>query len=745
MNVSTRKRSKRRKKGKDNDRVGDRTTLGSGQGVDSLRDMGNERSSANLCRKIPFQHGNGKRENSEVPSYVEKSPGAFTWKRSKRREKGKDDATLDSRDMGRKPGDVGTGRGQSYTTFRRSRGSAKTARNGDPCAEGKDSPVYTGLDTETFQGRAVLICTPDNACYPKTWRDCWHFLDTNGPDFICWNVSYDARAMLAFLPGTVLRALRKWGTAKHRDWQIVFKGRKSLSVSKGSWSVDGHTKDDLSNPLKFKANRTVRLWDAYPYYESSLDAAAEKFLQEKKIEVPQSWLEDMKTAIRDHREEVERYCLRDASLTERLWQILEKQYLELGVKPWRAASPASLAIRAFPESFKLKGTPRFIQDIFLKSYYGGRAEIYWRGNIGPAVGYDIHSAYPSALADMPDPRGCTAVRTESQKPRADAAYGSYKVRMKIHPDTLICPVPFRPRSGPLVYPSGVFTTWVTKPELQILREFGFEYKITYGLELLRESDKMLFPDLREWFRMRQENPACSWAIKKTLNSLYGKLAETRRVRCKIELKPGESLPRNAEYVDGSWTERKRIRTSHTHFAVAAAVTGECRAKLFRAMMEKPEAIAAVHTDGIISREKLPLKLGDGLGEWGQDYVTPEMILIGCGMYLYRTGPDEWREKTRGFHMKQSLRTMATCQKAKCGFKLKHALTLADAERRGWRSLNVMLDIEKVIDSNMDVKRVWPVDWLAFQDVFKHKQHSRALVLVSRDVAFPRRRRKKKSK
>lgn len=652
MNVSTRKRSKRRKKGKDNDRVGDRTTLGSGQGVDSLRDMGNEKSSANLCRKIPFQHGNGKRENSEVPSYV-------------------------------------------------------------------------GLDTETFQGRAVLICTPDNACYPKTWRDCWEFLDANGPDFICWNVSYDARAILAFLPGTVLRALRKWGRAKYHRWELVFKGRKSLTIK--------------------KVDRIVRFWDAYPYYESSLDAAAEKFLQEKKIEVPQAWLEDMKTAIRNHREEVEQYCLRDANLTERLWQILEKQYLELGVKPWRAASPASLAIRAFPESFKLKGTPRFIQDIFLKSYYGGRAEIYWRGNIGPAVGYDIHSAYPSALADMPDPRGCTAVRTESQKPRADAAYGSYKVQMKIHPDTLICPVPFRPRSGPLVYPSGVFTTWVTKAELELLREYNFDHTIAYGLELLRESDRMLFPDLREWFRMRQENPACSWAIKKTLNSLYGKLAETRRVRCKIKLKPGDSLPWNAEYVDGSWTECKRIRTSHTHFAVAAAVTGECRAKLFRAMMERPEAIAAVHTDGIISREKLPLKLGDGLGEWGQDYVTPEMILIGCGMYLYRTGPDEWKEKTRGFHMKQSLRTMATCQESKCGFKLKHALTLADAERRGWRSLNVMLDIEKVIDSNMDVKRAWPVDWLAFQDVFKHKQHSRALVLVSRDIAFPRRRRKKKPK
>lgn len=650
-----------------------------------------------------------------------KSPGAFTRKRSKRREKGNRHEDMSGRMDGFIDGPVGSDRRQPRNAIR-----GKTKHASDEKAIKRNTIqseiVYTGLDTETFQGRAVLICTPDNACYPKSWRDCWEFLDANGPDFICWNVSYDARAILAFLPGTILHALRKWGRATHRSWTIVFKGRKSLSVSKGK--------------------RHVRLWDAYPYYESSLDAAAEKFLQENKIEVPQAWLEDMKTAIRDHRQEVERYCLRDASLTERLWQILEKQYLELGVKPWRAPSPASLAIRAFPESFKLAGTPRFIQDLFLKSYYGGRAEIYWRGNVGKAFGYDIHSAYPSALADMPDPRGCTAVKTESQKPRSDAAYGSYKVRLKIHPETRICPVPFRPRSGPLVYPSGVFTTWVTKPELQVLREFGFDYKIIYGLELLRNSDKMLFPDLRDWFRMRQENPACSWAIKKTLNSLYGKLAETRRVRCKIELKPGGSLPRNAEYLDGTWTERKRIRTSHTHFAVAAAVTGECRAKLFRAMMQNPDAIAAVHTDGIISREKLPLEIGPGLGEWGEDYATPEMILIGCGMYLYRTGLDEWKEKTRGFHMKQSLRTLATKETAKVGFKLKHALTLADAERRGWRSLNVMLDIEKVIDSNMDVKRAWPVDWLAFQDVFKHKQHSLSLVLVSKDVAFPRRRKKK---
>lgn len=587
------------------------------------------------------------------------------------------------------------------------------------------APIYTGLDTETFQGKAVLICTPDNACYPKSWRDVWAFLDANGPDFVCWNVSYDARALLAFLPGTILRKLRKWGHADYHSWRIVFKGRKSLTITKDK--------------------RTVRLWDAYPYFESSLDDAAFKFLEERKIKVPQEWLDDMEMAIRHYREQVEAYCRRDASLTERLWNIIEAQYVELGVKPWHAASPASLAIRAFPDSFKLKGTPRFVQDIFVRSYYGGRAEIYWRGNIGKAYGYDIHSAYPSALADMADPRECMPVRCQLQKPRPDAAYGSYKVRVKIHPETRICPLPFRPRSGPLLYPSGVFETWVTLPELEVLREYDFDYKITYGLELLRNSDAMLFPDLRHWFRMRKENPACSHAIKKTLNSLYGKLAETRRVRCKVELKPGEKLPRNAEYLDGSWTERRRIRTTHTHFAVAAAVTGVCRAKLFRAMMDNPDVIAAVHTDGIISREKLNFKLGDGLGEWGQDYVTPEMILIGCGMYLYQTGPNEWKEKTRGFHMKQSLRTLATKQTARVGFKLKHALTLADAERRGWKSLNVMLDIEKMIDSNMDVKRAWPCDWMAFQDVFNHRQHSLPLVLVSKGVVRRKRSKKKRKK
>ena len=92
---------------------------------------------------------------------------------------------------------------QSGNSVRSKTGNAPNAKEVEERAI-QSEIVYTGLDTETFQGRAVLICTPDNACYPKNWRDCWEFLDANGPDFICWNVSYDARAILAFLPGSIL-------------------------------------------------------------------------------------------------------------------------------------------------------------------------------------------------------------------------------------------------------------------------------------------------------------------------------------------------------------------------------------------------------------------------------------------------------------------------------------------------------------------------------------------------------------
>lgn len=596
----------------------------------------------------------------------------------------------------------------------------------------KEAVRYIGLDTETVKGKAVLICTPAEECFPKTWGDCWDFIKKRR-DYVTFNVSYDARALLAFLPGKTLLQLRQGLTGTYRGWKITYWTRKRLSISKGK--------------------TVVSFWDVYPYYESSLDGAARKWLGARKLKIPRRWLLDMSIPLANKRDraKVVSYCKRDARLTQELWELVATQYAKLDIDPYRAASPATLATRAFPDSYRHGDVPRYVQSVFRKSYYGGRTEIYRRGNVGGAFCYDIHSAYPSALSKMVDPACCEAVRCEPEQTHArpGAVYGSYKVTIKVPPDVALGPVPFRPARGPLLYPAGVFTTWITKPELGMLASYRFGYKIVDGLELiLIRPPRPLFPDIVKYYKMRQEVPAVSHAVKKTLNSIYGKLAETREILVPVL---NRSPPRNARMHNGKLTVKTEIPTNHTHFAVAAAITGEIRVRLFQAMQTNPDAIVAVHTDGIVSVKKLDIHIGPNLGDWGLDHEPDEAIVIGCGIYLYRTGKT-WTERTRGLHLDRPLRSLRTCKSPVCEFRIGHADTLADAARTGWHNLNVIHTIKKRVNSNMDTKRAWPKPWESFRDVFTKQQTSQTLVTVTRDVLEnrglikgPRRRRAKKRK
>lgn len=581
--------------------------------------------------------------------------------------------------------------------------------------------AYVGLDSETQDGKAILFATPTEYATVSSWRDCWRFLVARGPDFCVFNLSYDARAMLAYLPGTVLTALRRHGTARYGRWSIRYVARKSLSI--------GYEGD----------KRRVYFWDVYPYYDSSLDRAAARYLDgEHKDDIPKDWLPRMGWALKRHRETVIKYCQRDAGLTQRLWEICAKQYRALEVPVERAVSPASLAVRAFSESYDFRHVPRYVQEIFRRSYYGGRAEIYQRGNVGRARFYDIHSAYPSVLVKLLDPRLCTEVKARPGKPpRCDTAYGSYQIYVEIPLDEHLPPLPYRSSSLPLVYPAGAFTTWTDAETLRMLLEYGYKVRVLEGIELLVDSERLLFPDLEKWYRMRREVPAVALAIKKTLNSVYGKLAERRAIWTECKKR---KLPASARFRDGKWCVKSRIPTGHTHFGVAAAVTAGCRCRLFRAMRTLGTSVISCHTDGIVSKRPLREGLGEKLGEWGYEYTAEETIILGIGMHVCRVTPAEaerlgwdglWHERKRGFHLSYPLRDLLTDKRARVPVKIRHAVTLAEAERLGWDNVNRMIEVEKIMDANMDRKRAWTRPWESFAECATRKQRSRSLIIVDK--------------
>ena len=581
-------------------------------------------------------------------------------------------------------------------------------------------PKYVGLDTETVNGRAVLICTPDLACYPESWRGCVDFLFSTGArDYITWNVTYDSQAILSYVPRTVMARLREHNRVRYRSCSIRYIPRKQLQIT------------------NHRIGRTVAFWDCYPYFDSSLDAAAGTWLGERKMLIPKKWLEDMSVPLSRPRDRarVELYCKRDAGLTQRLWEIVEAQYIAIGVSPHRAPGPATIARRAFPEIYDFRNVPRRVQGLFRRSYYGGRSEIVRRGRVGRAYYYDIHSAYPSALEQCEDPRESTLVLARRGKPpRSDAMYGTYKTRVEIPLDTPFGPLPYRSNNHPLIYPVGVFLTWITRPELEMLRAYGFNHEVLGGAELLRTGAAPLFPPgvIRELYARRKANPNVALALKKTMNCLYGKFAETRVIH--VQHKHGY-LPCSARRgEDGRWRYPIEIPTTHTHYAVAAHVTATIRVRLFAAAMHYPKSVVSMATDGIVTTRKLPLKRGSGLGQWGVSYEAAEFVQLGNGIYCYRiTGERDWNERRRGIRDPGFYERVHNRRRRTVPVCVMRAISLAEAARTGYRNLNIMTRITKNLDVNMDTKRVWPAELRTYAEAFRSQQRSRPWIIAPRGV------------
>ena len=112
---------------------------------------------------------------------------------------------------------------------------------------------------------------------------------------------------------------------------------------------------------------------------------------------------------------------------------------------------------------KFDSIPYEIQEMAFRSYYGGRFEILKRGFIGNAYLYDINSAYPYAITQIPDLTKGKWVKRKSIHPKAKL--GFFKIIANIPDCEYIPPFPFR-ANHENIFPSGKFETYVTLQELQ---------------------------------------------------------------------------------------------------------------------------------------------------------------------------------------------------------------------------------------------------------------------------------------
>lgn len=251
------------------------------------------------------------------------------------------------------------------------------------------------------------------------------------------------------------------------------------------------------------------------------------------------------------------------------------------------------------------------------AYYGGRFEISRIGLIpGPIYQYDLRSAYPAAMLQLPCPLDTRWVH----RPRASRLPEGELYLAKIsfsHPDGPWCGLPFR-QNGGLFWPFQG-TGWYWSLEIEAAQQhLGAEIAAVHDLWIARfECSCRPFDWVQGIYEERRRigSKTRGYPLKLGLNSLYGKMAQ-------------------------------RCGRGPYHDAVAAGlITAITRARLIEAIGYDPGAVLMLATDAVFSTRPLALDTGERLGQW-EEKVWPDLFIAKPGVYW---SPSDLKEsvKSRG--------------------------------------------------------------------------------------------------
>lgn len=280
-------------------------------------------------------------------------------------------------------------------------------------------------------------------------------------------------------------------------------------------------------------------------------------------------------------------------------------------------STASAMVRAV--GWKPPEVEAKIQEIAESAFFGGRTEISCIGPVnGPVYGYDINSAYPAAIAGLPEIEGKKWAKVKTW---AAGCWGFYRVRWKQAKTQCWGLFPMRGavlpsgrRSISLLYPTegeGWFHSHEVRAALDVAPDC---VEILEGY-VIGDSGRP-FAWVAESVKLRMHYKAIkderAFPLKVGLNSIYGKLAQhsgTHPLQC---------------------------------MAYAASVTAQTRAALLRAAYPRKHGVILLATDGILATTPLDeLPIGKGMGQWETEtYDSAWMLQAG----VYWAGQ---KKRTRG--------------------------------------------------------------------------------------------------
>ena len=478
---------------------------------------------------------------------------------------------------------------------------------------------FLSYDGEGYNGKYVLLANSygDRIYNPEglSSGDCLEFLAlkyADSPKRVAFAFGYDVNNIIRDLPDDSIERL-------FRNQVVKWEGFRLKYVPGKIFSVNG-----------------ITYYDTFSFFATNFINVVKRMLGEDRVTEN---LRQGKAARGEFEswniEDIIKYNDEELQLLVEILDKLRDAFTRVGVHLTEWYGPGAVA----KVWYKTHGVlPRdVLQDevaLALNSaYYGGRFEQVRLGRISPVWEYDIHSAYPSIMAEMPYfTTWRTARRYEQNK--YSIWYVSFDLRGAINFERNkkkriedgFFPLPMRSKDGRICYPM-IGKGWFWQSEIQNAIDFfpGGKVKIHKGFVANTEGRpfdwvKPLYDQRQE---LKQAGDLSEYAIKVGLNSLYGKTAQ--RVG-------------RAEYFSLAW---------------AGFITAEVRAKLARVGYEKGrEKIIGFATDALFSTEKLDLPLSTDLGDWEEEKFDYGLFFQ-SGVYRLVKG-QEHHDRYRGSPLRSGI-------------------------------------------------------------------------------------------
>jgi len=464
------------------------------------------------------------------------------------------------------------------------------------------------LDFEAEDGNAFLLRDSEGKKldYPNiTFENLVKFLFRyEGKWCFFWHLGYDALCFLKFLPRQVLDSYKKNRKLKfhHMGYVIHYIPNKQLTIRKGKHSVS--------------------FYDIAQYYgRKKLEKA---FLENFDEKLPDDYLK-MKDKRKDftleyylrHKKETRKYCKLDCDYARRLSEkwldtfngafvFYPRNWVSSGYCAEKVLLNNKIPIPRFNE------IPYIVQEIAWFSFYGGRFELIKRGFIGYCCLYDINSAYPFALTQLPDLTDGEWYTGNEIHPNAKV--GFFHIIADIDNCVKVCPFPFRNKNKMILYPHGKFETYVTLHELLAVRnDKRTKYKILESSQFVPNKNcsypfrKFIAKTYQKRLELGKNNPQ-GQAIKLILNSMYGKMAQT--------------------------TDNKFGNLFNP--VIATFITGYARAQLYKFVGDNnlENHVIAFATDSIAIQKKIPNLNSTKLGEMKLDKEASDAYYLSNGYYRF---------------------------------------------------------------------------------------------------------------